>query len=100
MRKAFLCHSSKDKGYVEGVARRLGRAKVVFDAMHFEPGQDFRDAIQSGLDDTRVFVFLVSRESLDSVWCKYEVDNAEYRKLTDSGCPRYSTRAVHLRASR
>ena len=84
MRKAFLCHASKDKGYVEIVARKLGRAKVVFDAMHFRPGEDFRDEIQKGLDDTRVFVFIVSRNSLESVWCKYEANEAEYRKLNES----------------
>ena len=84
MRKAFLCHASKDKGYVEIVAQKLGRAKVVFDAMHFWPGDDFRDAIQRGLGDARVFVFIVSRYSLESVWCKYEVNEAAYRKLHES----------------
>lgn len=84
MRKAFLCHASKDKGYVDIVAQKLGRAKVVFDAMHFAPGEDFRVAIQSGLDDTRVFVFLVSPDSLASVWCRHEVNEAEFRRLNES----------------
>ena len=35
MEKAFLCHSSADKAYVDRVAKRLGRAKVVFDVMTF-----------------------------------------------------------------
>lgn len=84
MRRAFLCHASKDKGYVDIIAKRLGRAKVVYDEMHFEEGVDFREAIQSGLDDTRVFVFFVSNNSLASVWCKHEVDEAEFRKLSES----------------
>ncbi len=45
MRKAFICHSSKDKDYARFVARKLRRANVVFDEMSFEPGQDFRDEI-------------------------------------------------------
>ena len=45
MGKAFLCHSSRDKEFVRVTARHLGRAKVVYDEMTFEPGQDFRDQI-------------------------------------------------------
>jgi hypothetical protein len=34
--KAFLSHSSKDKWYVDGVARNLGREYIVYDAYSFE----------------------------------------------------------------
>lgn len=81
MRKAFLCHSSKDKEYVRVVATRLGRAKVVFDAISFEPGEDFRNAISKGLESSVLFVFVVSDHSLKSLWCKYEIDEAHFRKL-------------------
>jgi tetratricopeptide (TPR) repeat protein len=78
--KAFLCHSSTDKEYVRTIARRLTRARVVFDEMHFLPGEDFRAAIGRGLDASSLFVFIVSRDSLDSVWCKHEIDEAERRR--------------------
>jgi hypothetical protein len=81
MRKAFLCHSSEDKEFVRIIAQRLGRANVVFDEMSFAPGQDFRDAIAKGLEEARLLVFFASKASLDSVWCKYELDEANYRKL-------------------
>jgi tetratricopeptide (TPR) repeat protein len=81
MRKAFLCHSSKDKDYVRVVATRLGRAKVVYDAISFEPGEDFREAIAKGLDTSALFVFVVSDHSLKSLWCKYEIDEAHFRKI-------------------
>ncbi|HEX3581896.1 MAG TPA: toll/interleukin-1 receptor domain-containing protein [Thermoanaerobaculia bacterium] len=81
MDKAFLCHSSNDKPYVERVAKRLGRAKVVFDAMSFAAGHDFRREIEAGLDASALFVFFVSRASLSSTWCKFEVDEAHFRML-------------------
>ena len=82
MDKAFLCHSSKDKEYVERVAKRLGRAKVIFDAMSFRAGHDFREEIKKGLEASSLFVFFVSRTSLESTWCLYEVDEAQFKKVT------------------
>ena len=72
MQRAFLCHSSVDKEYVRIVANNLGRAKIVFDEMFFDPGEDFRDAIRRGLDDSVLFVFFASQNSLKSSWCQYE----------------------------
>lgn len=81
MRRAFLCHSSDDKEYVRIVANKLGRAQVVFDEFSFRPGQDFRDEINRHLDSASLFVFLVSRSSLDSLWCRYELDQAHLRRM-------------------
>jgi len=81
MKKAFLCHSSQDKEYVRIVAKHLGRAKVIFDEMSFESGQDFRSEILKGLDKASLFVYFVSRASLDSIWCKFEIDEAHKRKI-------------------
>ena len=82
MRKAFLCHSSADEEYVRIVAHRLGRENVVYDDMAFAPGQDFRDAIAKGMDEAGLFVFFASKASLDSVWCRHEIDEASYRAVT------------------
>lgn len=81
VRRAFLCHSSEDKHYVRIIAHRLGRAKIVFDEMSFEPGQDFRDEIQKYLGGTSLFVFIASKSSLNSLWCQYELDQAHLKKL-------------------
>jgi tetratricopeptide (TPR) repeat protein len=82
MEKAFLCHSSTDKDYVRVVANRLGRSKVVFDEVSFKPGHDFRLEIERGLDSAGLFVLIVSRAALDSVWCRYEIDEAHFRKVS------------------
>jgi tetratricopeptide (TPR) repeat protein len=81
MIKAFLSHSSQDKEFVETVARHLGRAKVNYDSFAFTPDEDFRDAIRDNLDLSSIFVFFVSRASLASVWCRFELDQAELRRL-------------------
>ncbi|MGQ1785262.1 MULTISPECIES: hypothetical protein [unclassified Saccharicrinis] len=49
MPKAFLSHSSKDKGYVQVIANRLGKEKVIYDAMTFEEGNRSIEEIISGL---------------------------------------------------
>ena len=79
--KAYLAHSSKNKTYVERVALLLGRARVIYDDMCFNPGEDFRDSIMDGLDKSGLFVFFVSKESLASDWVKFEIDEATWKIL-------------------
>ncbi len=77
MLKAFLCHSSEDKSYVDIVAKRLGRRQVQYDTMCFEPGVDFRESIRKALAKSAVFVFFASRRSLQSLWVKFEIREGE-----------------------
>jgi len=81
MRKVFICHSSKDKDYARFVAKKLRRANVIFDEFSFKAGQDFREEIIKHLDESTLFVFLASRESIQSTWCKYEIDQAHLKKM-------------------
>ena len=81
MARAFLSHSSEDKEYVDIVARRLSRSRVVFDRQNFEPGEDFRDSIRQGLDGSEIFVLFASARSLSSTWVKFEIDEAETRRI-------------------
>lgn len=81
MLKAFLSYSTVDKEFVRQVASRLGRARIVFDEISFAPGEDFRESIQKGLDNSRLLVFFASSASLKSVWCNYELDEADWREL-------------------
>jgi hypothetical protein len=75
--KAFLSHSSIDKPYLSAVASLLGRAKTHIDSKSFARGEDFRREIRRTLDDSEVFVFFVSPESLRSTWCEFELDEAD-----------------------
>lgn len=77
MGRFFLSHSSKQKGYVEIIARSLGKQNVVYDAWTFEEGNKTLDEIYKGIDSTGLFVFFISRESLKSDWVKKEILKAE-----------------------
>src|SRR5271166_6280360 len=93
-KRAFLCHSSQDKDYVRKVAEQLGRAKVVFDEVTFDVGIDFRDLIRKHLGDTAVFVFFASVRSIESTWCKFELDEAELGRM-DGGIAGQLTFAIN-----
>lgn len=73
MVKAFLSYSSKQKGFVEIVARLLTKASVEFDMMTFEAGGKNLEEIYKALDRSGVFVLFVSNESLDSAWVRREI---------------------------
>ncbi len=75
--KAFLSHSSVDKGFVEATARRLGRRRINFDIWAFETGESFIQAIRKAIAGSDFFVLFASRESLKSLWVKFEIQEAE-----------------------
>ncbi|PEU28642.1 toll/interleukin-1 receptor domain-containing protein [Bacillus wiedmannii] len=77
MNKAFLSHNSADKDFVERVAKKLNRASTIFDKSTFYEGEDFRDSIQKGLNESALFVLFASKESLGAPWVKYELNDAE-----------------------
>lgn len=79
--KAFLSHSSRDKEIVHAVARELGRQFCVLDEQSFETGEDFKASIERAFDESSVFVLFASQNSLDSLWVKFETEEAWYRKL-------------------
>jgi len=81
MYKAYLAHSHEDKSYVEIVARKLTRVRVVYDVNNFPPGKDFRDSIREGLNKSALFVLFASANSLSSTWVRFEIDEAELRKI-------------------
>ena len=72
MKKAFLSHSSVDKPYVRVVVDRLGVDKCIFDEYTFEDGMETLDEIYKGLDESDVFVFFISDNSLNSEWVEKE----------------------------
>jgi tetratricopeptide (TPR) repeat protein len=77
MDKAFLSHNGADKEFVERVASKLERSKVIFDKFVFYEGDDFRESIHKGLKQSSLFVLFASKESLNAPWVKYELDEAE-----------------------
>ena len=77
MTKVFLSHSSKQKGFVEIVANKLGKFNIVYDAWTFEAANKTLDEIYHGIDISGLFVYFISNESLDSPWVEKEINKAE-----------------------
>ncbi len=79
--KAFLSHSSIDKEIVREVANQLGRLNCIFDERSFDSGKEFQKSIEEKLTLSTVFVFFATKNSLDSHWCNFELEQAFYSKL-------------------
>lgn len=74
--KAFLSHSTLDKEFVQEVADKLGRASCIFDKYSFSNGVEFHDSIINHLGNSSVFVLFATINSLNSIWCEFEIANA------------------------
>ena len=79
--KAFLSHSSNDKDYIDLVVKELGRQFCVYDKLSFRSGIEFKESIISGLNDSSVFVLFATASSLDSIWVKFELEEAATRAI-------------------
>ena len=90
--KAFLSHSSKDKEFVRAVAILLQRQYCIYDEWSFDSGLEFKKSIEDGLQESSVFVLFASKNSLDSIWVQFELDEAWYQRLRH----RLSTSLVYL----
>lgn len=78
MPKAFLSHSSKQKGYVDVVVNHLSKDSIVYDKYNFEIGGKTIDEILRGLAESDIFVLFISEEALNSKWVKREIFEAEH----------------------
>lgn len=81
MIKAFLSHSSTDKEIVEKIKNKITRAWTYFDVDCFEPGEDFREAIVSRIEKTKLFVLFASKASINSSWVKFELDTVYWESI-------------------
>lgn len=76
----FLSHNYKDKPVVEQIAVRLrqlfGQEQVFYDAWSIQPGDGIIDKMNQGLGDCELFLFFVSKNSLQSKMVELEWQNA------------------------
>ncbi|MCG7654364.1 toll/interleukin-1 receptor domain-containing protein [Alteromonas sp. Cnat2-8] len=76
----FLSHNYNDKPVVEQIAIRLkelfGQDKVFYDAWSIQPGDGIIDRMNQGLGDCELFLFFVSKNSLQSKMVELEWQNA------------------------
>lgn len=70
-KKIFLSHSSKNKDLVREVFNRIA-VYAYFDEASFDSGDNFFEVIERCINNTSIFVFFASVESLESTWCQWE----------------------------
>ena len=76
----FLSHNYKDKPIVEHFALRLremfGQDNVFYDSWSIQPGDGIIDKMNEGLENCQLFLFFVSKNSLQSKMVELEWQNA------------------------
>jgi hypothetical protein len=70
----FLSHSSKDKPQIEDLIPYLNSAglPVWFDKISIDYGESITEAIERGIDKSGAVIFWITKEFLNSNWCKSE----------------------------
>jgi hypothetical protein len=88
-RKIFISHASKDKkSYVDILYKKLktsliGEDNIIYDSESFGAGEVIADEINNYLEQTALFILLISDNSLESDWVKKEIKFA-HDKLSDN----------------
>lgn len=74
--KVFISHQSKNKSYAEYIVNKLGKDRCIYDKYSFEDGALIMEEIKRGLEETSLFVILLTKKALESEWVKKELDLA------------------------
>ena len=96
--KLFISHSSKQKPFVEELLNHVGHDYMVVDKYTFESGEGLWTEIRSAIDKCDFFVYLISKEALESDWVKKEISYVR-EKVDDEAitfCPFIIDREVTI----
>lgn len=91
MIKAFISHSSEQKQFVLDLVETLGRDYCIVDCYNFNSAYKTINEIYDKIEQSTVFVLLLSKAALDSEWVNEEIRYAK-EKLE----PRSLDRFGHL----
>lgn len=77
-RKVFISHSSYDKPFVLKLKKdlELNYISTWLDQDEMFPGDSLQEKLDSALDESTHFVIILSPNSVNSEWVKYELKNA------------------------
>jgi len=73
--KVFISHSSADKKFVQRLAtdlRTLAGLDAWLDQWEINPGDMIPKRIEEGISEAKVFILVLSPESVNSTWVEYE----------------------------
>src|SRR6266404_4739424 len=79
----FLCHSSKDKKFVRQLADELTELSVDvwLDEWELQPGDSLHECIGSALESSAYIGIVLSPDSVESKWCRSELQAALAREM-------------------
>lgn len=79
----FISYSSKDKHFVDRLALALveRRVQVWLDKWEMQAGDSLIDKIQSALTESSSLIVVISKNALESEWCKKELNAGLMREL-------------------
>lgn len=85
MHDLFICHSWKDKAFVNWLAITLGQKgiKTWVDEGEILVGDSLIEKIQEGISKTRYFAIVLSNDSINSYWVKKELEMAIAREFEE-----------------
>lgn len=79
MIKAFISHSSAQKQFAIDLANSLGHDYCKIDCFNFESAFKSIKEIYKAIEESTIFVLLISKESLNSPWVQEEIQYAKQR---------------------
>lgn len=81
----FISYSSKDSLFIDKLSNKLieNRIPVWLDKWEMQPGDSLIDKIQHGLEDSSYLLVVLSKNSIQSEWCKKELNSGLMRELNE-----------------
>ena len=81
----FISYSSKDKEFVEKLSMKLveNKINVWLDKWEMQVGDSLIDKIQNGLEDSSFLLVVLSENSINSEWCKKELNSGLMKELDE-----------------
>ena len=78
IKKVFISHSSVDKYFVRKLKRdlNLNDIQTWLDEDEMFPGDSLTEKLDKGLKDSTHFIIILSKNSIESEWVEYELENA------------------------
>ncbi len=81
----FISYSTKDSEFITRLSAELvkKRIHVLLDKWEMQPGDSLIDKIQAALTDSSYLLVVLSNNSVDSEWCKKELNSGLMRELEE-----------------
>ncbi len=80
MPKIFISYSHKDEKYAKLIQNTLIECnlEVFMSGSNIHPGEDWEDVIWTELEESDLFLFIASKQSVNAEYTRYEIGGAFY----------------------